>query len=145
MGFFDWVDSVLPSNPFADGGTPDTSGGSLSSSGGDFGPGISTPAAGNNIVFAGGPQQVKVTPVAPNSSFTTGLNLLFSNPSAFINTLFSDNADSVPNADVQRAATTPLKDNLPTIPTWVKLTLIGGVAVLGLGVIAITLHEVRKI
>lgn len=144
MGFFDWVDSVLPSNPFANGSTPDTSGGPIDTGGGgDFGPPITGPQAGNAIVFAGNPQQVKAVPVAPNSSFKTGLNLLLDDPGSFFQTLFSSDASSVSDTAVKAAAEKPTSDRLPSLPptsAWITI----GVITLAVGATAFLIHEIRK-
>lgn len=145
MSFFDWVDSILPANPFANGGTPDTSGGPIDTGGGgDFGPPLANgPQAGNAIVFAGNPQPVKATPVAPNSSFKTGLNLLLDDPGSFFQTLFSSDASSVSNAAVKSAAETPTLDRLPSLPpasAWITI----GVITLAIGATAFLIHEIRK-
>lgn len=114
----------------------DTSG---TTSGGD----VSFSSSGADLT----PAKAAAAPVAPNGAFSTGLNLLVSDPAGFFHTLFGgpNAANDLPVSEVKNAAEKPLSANLPTIPTWVKVTLIAGVVVGGLLATGFILHEIRKV
>lgn len=119
------------------------------SSGGDFGE--ATDVNVNSARALTNASTPNTPPKATNSAFTTGLNLLFSDPTAFFNTLTGNDASSVPNAEVQQTATKSIGTNVASgplnplnLPTWVKVVIIGGVAIVGLSLLAIVTYEVKK-
>lgn len=139
MGFFGNTFSPLTSTSLS---PSDQGGGDFGEGSGDFGndPGTNTNTANVLTNASAVPSRGK----APNSAFVTGLNLLFKDPTAFFNTLTSNDASSVPNEEVKSAAEKPVSQNLPTIPTWVKVVIIGSIGIVGLALIGIVTYEVKK-
>jgi hypothetical protein len=72
------------------------------------------------------------------------LNLLLTDPSAFLNVLSGGDVNAIPQKTINDAATKPVTDNLPKIPTWAKIAIIGGVAAVGLVAISVTAYTFRK-
>lgn len=98
----------------------------------------------NQYSFAGNAQPAKELP-PHNSEFTSGLNLLLSDPSQFLNQLTGGDSSNIPQSELNRVVTKPVSDNLPTIPTWVKVTAIVGVGVIALLAISVTIHEAKRL
>lgn len=94
---------------------------------------------------AGSTNDIAPTDATTNNPLTAGLSLLFQDPGSFFSTLVSGDASSVPNNEVQTAATQPLSDVLPSLPdinlpglpgTVITVLAIGTIAILGIAYIA---------